>query len=392
MAGRIKRIDVEVPAGLAGRLERGSGFSFTYDLGISAAEVSESTDYQVSLTMPVRTSSYLRGALFPVFEMNLPEGFVRRYIAERMRKHAAVDEMLFLALAADRGIGRLSYRTEEFGQQIPEPASLSEVLSAQQNGYFADLVERYLLQTSAGVSGVQPKVVVPELRGTAVLPSLIVKAGGDEYPHLAANEMICMSIARQAGIKVPDFWISDDLRRFVMRRFDLVDGERLGVEDFSVLMARPGDRKYEGSYEAMFKAGRLFGLDLTVLFEQLVVSLLVGNGDAHLKNFAVIYSDPAQVPELSPLFDVVCTRYYRDATMALHMNGSRDYPERAAIESFGQKAGVRHPEQIIERMSSTVESVLDSDIAREHPGICKAIRAAAASLTTRKPLKSSSRR
>nr|WP_018289578.1 HipA domain-containing protein [Verrucomicrobium sp. 3C] len=46
-------------------------------------------------------------------------------------------------------------------------------------------------------------------------------SGGEECPDLAANKYLCMSAARLAGLEVPEFWLSNDRRLFVMRRFDV---------------------------------------------------------------------------------------------------------------------------------------------------------------------------
>lgn len=369
--GPIREIGVTTPMGAAGRLLREAQFVFTY---VPDAEV----EHQVSVTMPVRSQSYSRGALFPVFEMNLPEGYVRHYVIERLRKQAPVNDMLFLALAGDNGVGRLGYRAAGVNHD-PYPAEkLQSILQwVGGPGLFSDLVDRYLLQTTVGVSGVQPKVVVPEERGTLVMPSLIVKSGTPEYPAIAVNEFLCMSIGLEAGLETPEFWLSDDRCLFVMRRFDLdADGQRLGMEDFSVLMARPGDAKYRGSYDDLMKAASLYGVDLDRLYEQIVLSVLVGNGDAHLKNFAIIYNSAAGPYRLSPVYDVVCTRVYNDHTMALRIGKKREFPQRSVIERLGQAAGVRKPGAVIERIGDAASTILarHGDLIQSHPEIGQWIR------------------
>jgi serine/threonine-protein kinase HipA len=369
--GPVREIDVTTPVGTSGRLIREAQFAFTY---APDAEM----DRQVSVTMPVRSQSYSRGALFPVFEMNLPEGYVRRYVIERLRKQIPVDDMLFLALAGNNGIGRLGYLVAGIQHEATPAEDLESILQwVGGPGLFSELVERYLLRTTVGVSGVQPKVVVPEERGTLVTPSLIVKSGPDEFPAIAVNEFVCMSIGREAGLETPEFWLSDDHRLFVMRRFDLdAKGQRLGMEDFSVLMGRPGDRKYRGSYGALMKAASLYGVDVDRLYEQVVLSVLVGNGDAHLKNFAVIYESTAGPYRLSPVYDVVCTRVYDDHTLALRIGKDRSYPQRSSIERLGQAAGVRNPGTIIERVADAISTVLGdcNDLIHCYPEIGRWIR------------------
>jgi serine/threonine-protein kinase HipA len=353
--GRIKQLDVLTPAGVSGRLSKNANFVFNYH-----PEATEAN--QISVTMQIRPESYTRGALFPIFEMNLPEGYVRHYVTERLRKRAVVDDLLFLALSADNGIGRLSYRAAQVESEPHEPLALDSILeSGHSDELFRELVEKYLLGTTVGVSGIQPKVVVPEQRGTLTLPSLIVKSGNAEYPNIAINEHVCMSIAKEAGLDTPDFWTSDDHQLFIMRRFDILDsGDRLGMEDFSVLMGRPGDKKYLGRYESLLRAANLYAVDITHMYEQIVLSLIIGNGDAHLKNFAITYQEISGPFKLSPIYDVVCTRAYGDVTTALTVNKSREYPSRAYLEKLGNQFGVREPSKILDRIGEAVDTICSS--------------------------------
>ena len=357
--GRIKQLEVHTPSGFSGQLFRNAQFVFNYG--------SEATlENQVSITMALRNESYTRGALFPVFEMNLPEGYVRHYVIERLRKVATIDDMLFLALSGNNGIGRLSYKTELIDVEASGAISLESIIgSGNSTALFAELVETYLLHTSVGVSGVQPKVVVPEERGTLALPTLIVKSGNAEYPNIAINEYVCMSIAKEAGLKTPEFWNTEDRQLFIMRRFDILEsGEKIGMEDFSVLMGKPGDKKYEGHYETLLRAANLYEVDVTEMFEQIALSLILGNGDAHLKNFAILYDNVNGPFQLSPVYDVVCTRPYGDETTALSINKSRNYPSRTYLEKMGKQFGIREPGKIIDRIGDAVGVVCrqNSDI------------------------------
>jgi len=349
--GRIKQLEVHTPTGLSGQLYRNAHFTFNYSAKVKAQN-------QVSITMALRSESYTRGALFPIFEMNLPEGYVRHYVIERLRKSAPIDDMLFLALSGNNGIGRLSYRTDNPDAEADDAITVESIIeSGNSNELFTELVEKYLLNTSVGVSGVQPKVIVPEERGTLPLPSLIVKSGNAEYPNIAINEFVCMSIAKAAGLSTPEYWITRDYQLFVMRRFDILEsGEKLGMEDFSVLMAKSADKKYEGRYESLMRAANLYEVDITEMYEQIVLSLIIGNGDAHLKNFAILYEDINGPFQLSPLYDVVCTKPYGDETTALSINKSRNYPSRAYLEKLGDQFGVKEPKKIMDKIGDAVDT------------------------------------
>lgn len=287
--------------------------------------------------------------------------------------------MQLLALAGANGIGRLGFQVpgqprRDRGRAVSRSRLLREG-SGRNGRIFLELVEAYL-STGAGLSGVQPKILVPA-RATIPIPNVLVKAAGPGYPGLAANEFLCLEVGRRAGLEVPRHELSDDGTLLLVDRFDLVEGRRLGFEDLAALMdLRVGgalsDRKYRGSYES---AARLLGLfctdpaaDLRGFFEQLALSVLVRNGDAHLKNFGVLYDDERR--RLSPLFDVVTTTIYpyeragltvTDRTMALRLTagGPRRYPLPEELFDFGRAhCLVASPEAITGRLLDAMSDTL----------------------------------
>lgn len=199
----------------------------------------------------------------------------------------------------------------------------------------------------------------PPGRAAALHLAWIIKSGGPEYPFLTQNEFLCREAARCAGIPVPDCFLSDDNGLLVWRRFGLVAGQRLGFEDFAVLLARPADPQshyqYRGSYETVAKMVGTLVSDQRMtsrrpFFECLVLSVIVRNGDAHLKNFGLFYSHPGDRASvcLAPSIDVVTTPVYPgvhpcagaslvDRTMALKRNGVKNYATGAGLVRFGGK-------------------------------------------------------
>jgi len=357
--GRIQHIDIKVAGGPAGALDKNARFEFTYHSDASNV---------ISVTMPLSTRHYQSGSLFPIFEMNIPEGYVRYRITERLRKHIRVDDMLFLSLQGNAGIGCLGYQTPGIEPEEMSGEKLSEILSWQgMDDLFEELLNKYLLQST--LSGVQPKVMVPEEqtrleKSAFVLPSIIVKTSDEHYPQLAINEFICMSLAKACGIKTPEFWLSDNHQMFVMRRFDLTpEGHCIGMEDMAVLQGKSTDHKYQGSYESIGKALTLYSSspkeDLEIFYKMVVISCLVGNGDAHLKNFAMLYCDPDDM-RLSPLYDVVNTQIYTPKdTLALNLAKSKDFPDRRRMIALSQSLGMKNGEVILDEMEGRVREELD---------------------------------
>lgn len=385
---KIRRLEVHALASRAGTLHRESQYVFNYETTQRADEV--------SLTMPIRAKSYATNPLMPVFSMNLPEGFVYDMIARRMAKHETIDDMRMLAITGRNQIGRLTYcEPGDERQTAPPRIGLAELLApsgSSSKALFSFLVDTYF---EAGISGVQPKVLLPDAdhytlpseRMTVVHSDLIVKSAGAEYPWLTQNEFLCMDAARRAGISVPDFWLSDDGGLFIMRRFDLPPTRR-GFEDMAVLMGKPrdaqGNYKYTGSYEDIARtiatySGTNGPANLRAFFEYLVHSVMVRNGDAHLKNFGMQYDHPATGQcVLAPLYDVVTTTIYSyvrpqtgesvvDRTLALKLfSGAKDrrYPTRAELVRFGREiCHTSRPELMFDRIATAMGESL-----REHRG------------------------
>ena len=138
--------------------------------------------------------------------------------------------------------------------------------------------------------------------------------------------------------------IATDGRLLIVERFDLrSDGSYLAFEDGCALAGRLSREKYEGSYEQL--AGTLSSVlrspdgtaeELAKFFRSLVFSILVRNGDAHRKNFGVLYEDATGAVTLSPTFDVITTTpYLPQDSMALTMDGTKRWPDAKRLEKFG---------------------------------------------------------
>ncbi|WP_416236022.1 type II toxin-antitoxin system HipA family toxin [Pseudomonas mandelii] len=365
-------LSVSTPEGNSGRiLTSAADFIFRYDEQAQPGAA-------ISLSMPVRAEEFRRRDLHPVFQMNLPEGFVLEYLRNRLAKTVNLDPMLLLALSGSSSpIGRVRVQSQALdallGEQKFTGEKLEEILTWDGTAdIFADLLDRYVLR--AGISGVQPKVLVPEKqeaglpRVTSKTADLIIKSGRDEFPGLAINEFLCMSIAKDAGITVPPFYLSDNARLFVMRRFDR-DSQLnpIGFEDMASLMGLSADKKYSKSYAAVAKAIRLFcptanvGPSLGQLFDIVALSCIVGNGDAHLKNFGLLYSDPTQRDaRLAPAYDIVnTTAYIPEDVLALDLAGNKSmFASRQGLLEFALVCEVERPRERIERLLASVEGVL----------------------------------
>ncbi|AXJ07398.1 phosphatidylinositol kinase [Pseudomonas fluorescens] len=382
---KVKQLNVATPQGFSGELSKGSQFSFAYETADATREV--------SLVMPYDPTPSVSNVLHPIFDMNVPEGFLVDQIKRRMAKHMQVDEMRLLSVIGGNQIGRLTYQNPiETPVSVRAQVGLQEILSADvSQGVFEFLVDTYF---ESGISGVQPKVLVPDLdkltgnRKTILSSDLIVKSGADEYAHLAQNEFLCLEAARLSGLDTPPFWLSENGDLFVMERFDLTEAGRLGFEDMAVLLGLnkdPHDNyKYSQSYETLAAViGQVCRhgdplRELERFFSSVCLSVMVRNGDAHLKNFGVIYTHPnaPETVQLAPVFDITTTTVYEnynpksgrslvDRTLAIKMNKVKTYPDRQQLIEFGRKhCSVEKPALIIERIAEAMTQALANHQAR----------------------------
>jgi serine/threonine-protein kinase HipA len=299
---------------------------------------------EVSLTMPARLESWVTPELHPIFQMNLPEGdllaAIRRAIAKIMRD----DDLSLLHVTGGNQIGRNRFTSTEESAPVGniEKESLESILTyPDTKDLFHELINRYAIRS--GVSGVQPKVLLDATEGGTLSSSgYIVKTWGVDYPQLAANEYFCMTAAKAAGLTVPEFHLAENGGLFVMKRFDRTDdGNSLGFEDMCSLQALGTAQKYQGSYERVAKSLKSFvsGENLPIarrqFFATLVLSTMVRNGDAHLKNFGVLYPSTQGKVKMAPVYDVVTTTaYIKSDVPALTLDGTKKWWPRKTIERF----------------------------------------------------------
>ena len=384
-------IKVWTDAAEAGLLDRHGerGSTFAYLQGAPAARA-------VSITMPVRLPSWsMPFGLPPIFEMNLPEGFLRERLRLAFAKATGTfDEFDLLSVVGRSQVGRIRYtgEKEQLREDVPFQ-SIDEILERKRGG---DLF-RYLLEKFAsfsGISGVQPKILVRDENAFAEMEPAGHRLSGsyrgathivklwepNEYPQLAANEYFCLTAARKCGLDVPPFRLAEDGMALVIDRFDLrTDGTYRGFEDFCALNARRTDEKYRGSYEtsvmkrfAQFATTRV-NEDMEKLFTLIALNCALRNGDAHLKNFGILYDDVQREAWLAPVYDLVTTSVYlAKDSLALTLNGSTRWPTAKELRRLGEtRAGgtpakIRHTlERIDDAIRETTKEV--RSYSKQHP-------------------------
>jgi len=327
-------------------------------------------DEAVSLTMPIRLESWVSPELHPVFQMNLPEGALLEAIRRAIAKIMGDDDLSLLQATGGNQIGRNRFTLgdENLSDDDVENESLDSILTyPDTRELFHELIERYAIRS--GVSGVQPKVLLDATeRGSLSSSGYIIKTWGDEYPQLAANEYFCMTAAKAAGLSVPEFHLAENGGIFVMKRFDKAgDGSSLGFEDMCSLQALGTAQKYRGTYERVakslksFVSGECLPAARQQFFSTIVLSSMVRNGDAHLKNFGVLYASPEDKVSIAPVYDVVTTAaYIKHDVPALSLAGSKKWWPRKVLEQFASAYLSMPKGEIDETFARLAEVVMET--------------------------------
>jgi serine/threonine-protein kinase HipA len=207
----------------------------------------------------------------------------------------------------------------------------------------------------------------------------------NEYPQLAPNEYFCLAAARKCGLDVPRYRLAEDGMALVIDRFDLrLDGTYRGFEDFCALNARRTEEKYRGSYEtsvmkrfAQFANSMNVNEDLERLFTLIALNCALRNGDAHLKNFGMVYDDVQGEARLAPVYDLVTTSVYiTKDSLALTLNGSTSWPTAKKLKKLGETTAGGTPariNQILERIGDAIQATKKEvhAYAAEHPAFAE---------------------
>lgn len=268
----------------------------------------------------------------PWFENLLPEGELRRQIIREMGGGHVRDFTLLLRLGSDLPGAVTVHSTAELGDDQIE----DDEPGLQQ----PDHPIRHSL------AGVQLKYSIHGDHLTFPASGdgawWIAKLPDRSLKDLSLNEYLTMRWLKAAGMNVPrtqlvpassidgipDGLVDPNERVYLIERFDRSVGGRIHTEDFAQVADVGAKFKYNDSgvtYDSMGNAinGLLGTSGYLEYVERLVAMLVVGNTDAHLKNWALIYAD-GRSPALSPIYDfhslTVYTRY-RYVPLALSFNG-----------------------------------------------------------------------
>lgn len=325
---------------------------------------------RLSASLPLREERFKPSDSAPFFEGLLPEGAVRATIASKLGISEANGFGLLAALGADCA-GAVTVLPRD--QPPRSPGAGARPLSEKQVGELLRDLPRDPLGIDVdpegvrlSLGGVQDKLILVRLpTGDFAQPlggtpsNCLLKPEHERFEGLAVNEAFCMRVAAAAGnnVAATDLLELDGIRCLYSERFDrTVDADgttvRLHQEDMCQALGLLPTRKYEveggpsvASVIALLRrqSNPRIALDINAFVRAVLTGFLLGNSDAHGKNFSLLY-DPATGVRLAPLYDVVSTAVYDDLTPRLAMAiGGEDDPSQVDLlrwERLGAESGL----------------------------------------------------
>lgn len=281
----------------------------------------------------------------------------------------------------------------ETSVRVLEEEELAQIIAA--------LPRRPLMAGEAGVrlslAGAQDKLPVVMDGDTISLPlgntpsTHIIKPEPAEYKGLAANEAFCMELARSVGLRCAEttLRIIHNIPCLIVTRYDRKPGPdgvvtRLHQEDFCQAQGRPPERKYqqEGGPTAKecIELLRTWSttpvLDIPAFLDALCFNLLIGNADAHGKNFSMLYAHGKRF--MAPLYDLVSTIMWPDLSTRLAMKiGYSDAANDLNLANFKRLAGEGELgwAMVKERVTSLADRMQNAAAAtKSPPRLAKTIR------------------
>lgn len=281
--------------------------------------------------------------LHPGLSNLLPEGALRELIAQGLKTHIDNEFQMFSYLGQDLPGALVATPMEAKDVPMSVLTTHGQAKAIQ----FEDSNQ----ENKFSLAGIQMKFSMKEKDGrynlakNGELGDWIIKTPSTKHKNVPLNEYTAMSLAALAGVDIPDIKLielnkvdklpqinlPDEKLAFAIKRFDRDGNTRIHTEDFAQVLVKYPHEKYDSAnYEQIGKVIYDFsgnGLsDAQQLARRLLVNILLANGDAHLKNWSLLYQDQV-TPRLSPAYDIVTTSVYinNETQFSLNLGKTKEW-------------------------------------------------------------------
>ena len=298
--------------------------------------------------------------LLPFFSNLLPEGHLRKFLADKANIHP--DREFFLMWVLGRDLpGALTIEPAD-GEAWP-PVDDAELDPAGDAKTHDDALRFSLAGVQLKFSIISDKAGGLTIPASGIGGDWIVKLPSKEYRGVPENEFSMMTLARMVGISVPaidlvDVGVIGNLpngidklgdNAFIIERFDRTqDKLAIHIEDFAQVFGVFAENKYKKASSA--NIARVIATESDVsdtaeFIRRLTFNTLIGNGDMHLKNWSLIYPDGRNA-RLAPAYDFVSTiPYIPSDKAALNYSRTKDFAgfTMDELEHLSAKAALPKP-------------------------------------------------
>lgn len=350
----------------------------------------------LSYSLPLREEEFSHRDCAGFFNGILPEEAGRELIAKNLGISARNDFSMLAEIGRECA-GAVIFMPE--GEPLPEKEyhyrPLDEAGLAQ---ILRELPTRPLLagggEVRLSLAGAQSKIAVAVTEEGIALPlggapsTHILKPAVERFEGIVYNESFCMKLAAAVDLPVAEvgFGRAENIEYLLVERYDrkrTADGRilRLHQEDFCQALGIVSERKYQAEggpslkdcFTLLRQASAAPVVDLRLLLDAVIFNVLIGNHDAHGKNFSLLYDGAAR---LAPFYDLIATAVYPELSSKMAMKIGGEYQSELLLDrhfaKLAEDAGLSASMTVARRkeLAETVLAALDNiDIA--HPAADK---------------------
>ena len=395
----VSTLDVYLNNKLAGELKQDDvgQISFTYN----EQYLEHKGAHSLSQSLPLRKETFDFRECRAFFSGILPEGEIREIIARNLGISQRNDFSMLERIGGECA-GAITFLPPS--QKLISNDYEYRTLSTEELGkLLKELPNRPLMAGEKGIrlslAGAQNKLAVHKKGEIISIPignapsTHILKPSIQRFRGIVFNEALCMKLATAIGINTAKVEIgsAEGMDYLLVERYDRTihtgkNGQfiRLHQEDFCQALGIVSEKKYQKEGGPAFKD--CFNLlreisntpliDLQRLLDIVIFNYLVGNHDAHGKNFSLLYETSEQPDEilvrLAPFYDIVCTDFYPELDKLLAMEIGGKYISSAIqplhFEKFAEDTGLAKrlvKQRVRELAGLIIENLKNS--TPEHP-------------------------
>ncbi len=345
----------------------------------------------LSRSLPLQSEPFRGKHARPFFAGILPDEGPRQQIAAILGISERNDFAMLERIGGECA-GAVSLLPDDSPAPTPGEARVRELSERELEDIVAELPRRPMMAGREGLrlslAGAQLKLPVLIRNATIALPlgntpsTHIIKPEPERFPGSVATEVLCMTLARAVGLNVPPVSVRPVGNKpcIVVQRYDrAIDSNgsvtRVHQEDFCQALGFPPERKYQQEGGPLLRDcigllrewSTVPALDIRDFLDGLIFNVLIGNADAHGKNYSILYRKTER--RLAPFYDLVCTLAWPELSqtpaMKIGKSESIETITPAHWQTMAKESSVGWPmlrERIVDLCGRAIESLRNKDV------------------------------